>query len=78
MKTRLSFRRINLSLFQWWLIALGLVMAAGFSGHGLMHAPATGELVAELIATGSRPADLAPFDLARFAEGEPVREHNVI
>ena len=38
MKTRFSLRRINLSLFQWWLIGLGLVMAAGAAGGAIVFA----------------------------------------
>jgi glycine/D-amino acid oxidase-like deaminating enzyme len=56
----------------------GFVVAAGFSGHGLMHAPAAGQLMAELIADGRTSLDLAPLRLARFGAGEPVRELNVI
>lgn len=56
----------------------GFVCAAGFSGHGLMHAPATGELIAEGICGLPPSMDLAPLRLARFAEGDLVVEHNVI
>ncbi|MDE3102199.1 MAG: FAD-binding oxidoreductase [Chloroflexota bacterium] len=56
----------------------GFVVAAGFSGHGLMHAPAAGELIAELITDERTSMDIAPLRLARFAEGAPVRELNVI
>lgn len=56
----------------------GFVMAAGFSGHGLMHAPAAGELIAELIADGRASLDIAPLALSRFTTGQPVRELNVI
>ncbi len=56
----------------------GFVIAAGFSGHGLMHAPATGELIADVV-TGATPAlDLHPLRLSRFREAEQVREFNVI
>ena len=49
----------------------GFYLANGFSGHGLMMAPAVGEAVAELIARGTaRSVDLAPFDVTRFARGE--------
>jgi sarcosine oxidase subunit beta len=45
----------------------GLVVAAGFSGHGFGIAPLTGALVADL-ALGRVPAlDLSAFRLARFA-----------
>ncbi|MGH2377333.1 MAG: NAD(P)/FAD-dependent oxidoreductase [Candidatus Limnocylindria bacterium] len=56
----------------------GFVMAAGFSGHGVMHSPATGELIAELIADGRTSLDIGPLGLSRFERGELVPEHNVI
>ena len=41
--------------------------ACGFSGHGIMHAPATGLAVSELVADGrSRTLDLSAFGHARF------------
>ena len=33
------------------------ICAAGFSGHGFQHAPATGMIVAELIASGKVEAE---------------------
>ncbi len=56
----------------------GFVCAAGFSGHGIMHAPATGELIAELIVDGKTSLDISPLRLSRFASGDLVTEHNVI
>lgn len=56
----------------------GLVVAAGFSGHGLMHAPAAGEAVAELISEGRTTLDIARLAYDRFASGDLIREHNVI
>jgi sarcosine oxidase subunit beta len=48
----------------------GLFVIAGFSGHGFMHGPIAGRLMAELI-LGARPTmDVTPLDLARFARGE--------
>ncbi len=49
--------------------------AVGFSGHGFMHAPATGAGMAELI-TGGRSSsfDLSPFDPDRFSGRTPVVE----
>jgi sarcosine oxidase subunit beta len=55
----------------WWL-------ACGFSGHGVMHAPATGMLVAELLVTGRPSMDLSALRLTRFKEGSPNLETNVI
>ncbi len=48
--------------------APGLWHAAGFSGHGVQHAPATGAAVADGLLTGGDGGfDLTPFDPARFA-----------
>ena len=50
----------------------GFIVAAGFSGHGLMMAPATGLAIAELIADGrSATFDIAPLAVDRFARGTP-------
>jgi FAD-dependent oxidoreductase domain-containing protein 1 len=50
-----------------------LLIAAGFSGHGLMLAPATGRITSELIRLGrSQTLDARPYRLTRFAEGEPI------
>jgi sarcosine oxidase subunit beta len=49
----------------------GLHVIAGFSGHGFMHGPIAGQLMAELIVHGRGVTmDAAPLDLARFARGE--------
>ncbi|MGH2451860.1 MAG: NAD(P)/FAD-dependent oxidoreductase [Candidatus Limnocylindria bacterium] len=56
----------------------GFVCAAGFSGHGLMHAPATGELISELIVDGRTSLDITPLSAGRFAAGRLVQEHNVV
>jgi glycine/D-amino acid oxidase-like deaminating enzyme len=51
----------------------GLFVATGFSGHGFGIGPAAGYLMAQL-ARGEQPVvDLAPFRLARFAEGSVRR-----
>ncbi len=44
----------------------GLVVAAGFSGHGFALSPAVGEAVAGLISTGELPAELAELTVERF------------
>ena len=54
------------------------MLANGFSGHGLMHAPAVGELIAEWIVHGKPSLDLRPLRLERFAEHETLVEANVI
>ena len=44
---------------------------AGFSGHGFMHGPIAGQLMAELVALGAaRTMDIAPLALSRFASGK--------
>jgi sarcosine oxidase subunit beta len=49
----------------------GLFVVAGFSGHGFMHGPIAGQLMAELIADGRAvTVDIAPLDIQRFARGE--------
>jgi FAD-dependent oxidoreductase domain-containing protein 1 len=48
----------------------GFVVAAGFSGHGLMMAPATGLAIAELIVNGRAATfDVSPLAVDRFARG---------
>ena len=54
-------------------------IAAGFSGHGLQHAPGTGRAIAELLHLGEyRSLDLSLFGYDRVLNNKPVREHNVI
>jgi len=53
-------------------------LATGFSGHGVMHAPATGKLMAELLTTGKTSIDIRPLRYERFKEGDLVRETHVI
>ena len=51
----------------------GLLVASGFSGHGLMMSPATGLIVSELVRYGeSRTFDIAPFAIDRFEHGTRV------
>ncbi len=48
----------------------GLYIAAGFSGHGFMHAPATGRLIVEEMLDGrARTLDIADLSLERFQSG---------
>jgi sarcosine oxidase subunit beta len=56
-----------------------LVHCAGFGGHGVMHAPAAGRAVAELVTTGAcQTFDLHPLRPSRFAEGDLVVETAVL
>lgn len=53
----------------------GLIVATGFSGHGLMHAPAAGRLVAELVFDGvASSLDIAPLAPDRFERGAALAE----
>jgi glycine/D-amino acid oxidase-like deaminating enzyme len=54
----------------------GLVVAAGFSGHGFKIAPAVGRLIADLVIDGRSADPRIPetdFRLSRFAEDDPLR-----
>lgn len=49
-----------------------LFLVNGCSGHGVMHAPALGQLLAELMSDGAATTlDLSPLRPSRFAEGRP-------
>jgi len=52
----------------------GFYLATGHSGHGFMHGPATGKLMAELILTGKTSIDISALSLDRFRTGKTVRE----
>jgi sarcosine oxidase subunit beta len=53
----------------------GLHVIAGFSGHGFMHGPIAGQLMAELITDGrATTLDAGPLALDRFARGEATVE----
>lgn len=56
-----------------------LLLASGFSGHGLQHAPAMGRALAEFIHFGEyRTIDVTPFSYARYLRDQPLREQSVI
>jgi sarcosine oxidase subunit beta len=49
-----------------------LFLVNGSSGHGVMHSPALGQLLAEIISDGTATSlDVGPLRPTRFAEGEP-------
>jgi sarcosine oxidase subunit beta len=57
----------------------GFLVVAGFSGHGFMHGPIAGKLMAELIIDGRfHTVDVSTLDLARFQEHRLVQEYNVV
>lgn len=53
----------------------GLFLANGFSGHGVMHSPASGLALSEMILDGtSHTLDVSMLGLERFANGELLHE----
>jgi sarcosine oxidase, subunit beta len=54
-------------------------LANGFSGHGVMHAPATGKILADLILRGKTDLiDASLLSLSRFAENRMIEETAVL
>jgi FAD-dependent oxidoreductase domain-containing protein 1 len=59
--------------------APNMIMATGFSGHGIQHSPATGRGVAELIAEGGYTSlDLSPLGCERLITGRKLVERAVL
>jgi len=57
----------------------GFYLCAGFSGHGFMHGPVTGQLMSEFILDGqAHIVDVSMLDLARFEAGRLIQEYNVV
>ena len=57
----------------------GFFLANGFSGHGVMHAPATGKILSDLILTGKTDLiDASLLNFTRFAEGRMIHETAVL
>jgi len=57
----------------------GYFFANGFSGHGVMHSPATGKILSDLILTGKTELiDASLLNFARFAEGRTIHETAVL
>lgn len=56
----------------------GVYVAAGFSGHGFMIAPAVARILADAILDGRLDEALAVLDVARFAENRPVPEPQLV
>jgi FAD-dependent oxidoreductase domain-containing protein 1 len=52
-----------------------VIVAAGFSGHGLQHAPAVGRAIKELILDGFyQSIDLSRFSYQRVLDGKPLED----
>jgi len=57
----------------------GFYLANGFSGHGVMHAPATGKILSDLILRGSTDlVDVRLLSFERFAEDRCIEEAVVL
>lgn len=56
----------------------GFFLANGFSGHGVMHSPATGRITSDLILHGKTFLDASPLGVQRFAEGRLLEETAVL
>ncbi len=56
----------------------GLFAIAGFSGHGFQHSPASGRILADVIAGRDPDFDLSPFSYERFSSGVVSGELGVV
>ncbi|HSH81183.1 MAG TPA: FAD-binding oxidoreductase, partial [Herpetosiphonaceae bacterium] len=56
----------------------GFYLACGFSGHGLMHSPAAGLLLAALIRGEAPAVDISPLALARFGQGRLLGDGSLL
>jgi sarcosine oxidase subunit beta len=55
-----------------------LYLANGCSGHGVMHAPAIGQILSELILDGRSSIDIHALRPSRFAEGEGIEASSLL
>ena len=57
----------------------GFFLANGFSGHGVMHSPAAGRAIAELIVRGhTETVDVSALSIGRFARDALIHEQMVL
>ncbi|HEX5708573.1 MAG TPA: FAD-dependent oxidoreductase [Pyrinomonadaceae bacterium] len=57
----------------------GLFLACGFSGHGVMHAPATGRITSDLIMRGrTELVDVEQLGVERFAAGRLIEAEHAL
>lgn len=57
----------------------GFYCIGGFSGHGFMHGPVCGLLLAEeILDGGAHTLDITPLSIDRFWEGKEIVEYNVV
>ena len=70
---------LNAIVGRWEGGAGNVYMACGYSGHGIMHAPASGRALAELILDGGyQTLDLSAFGYGRVPAGRPYRERGIV
>lgn len=69
---------LNVILGRWDGGAGNVYMACGFSGHGIMHAPATARALAEQILGDAQSLDLSAFGYARIPAGRRYRERGIV
>jgi len=69
----------NAIIGPWATDPYNLLIATGFSGHGIMHAPATGLAISELVLEGRyKTIDLTRFGTERIVAAEPYRESGIV
>ena len=56
----------------------GVYVAAGFSGHGFMIAPAVARIIADVVLENRRDPALEVLDAGRFAENRLVPEPQLV
>ena len=56
----------------------GFLYATGFSGHGFLMAPATGEIVRDLVLGRTPEFDISGLDVRRFTAARVPAERNII
>jgi len=68
----------HLAIIGWAPEVKGMFHCCGFSGHGVMHAPAAGQITAEMLSGKEPSLDIESLSPERFTKGELVAETNVI
>lgn len=69
----------NMILGAWTGGGSNFYVACGFSGHGIMHAPAVGKAMAELVLNGRfSTIDLSRLSYDRVLENRPLPEQGII
>ena len=64
---------------RWNRRLVNLLTVAGFSGHGMMHAPAAGRAIAELLVFGEYATlDLSRLGYERVEANAPYREAGIL